>query len=191
MKNQPSPQKRYLKLDALSALRSGDIDSAIKKYEQYLDLNPGDDDAWAGLGGAYKRTENLKKAIDSYEKAYEINPESSYALVNLISIRAAQNIEEDKEMLKKYIPKAVQIFHQIINNGKGDFWTWYDLGTIQLIKGEAEEAIKIFNYAAELTPKTALENFRSVLNNLMFLKEHNPNMKGISKIIDIIRQHLD
>lgn len=191
MKNQPSPQKRYLKLEALSSLRSGDIDGAIKRYEQYLDLNPWDDDAWAGLGGAYRRMGNFKKAIDSYEKACEINPESSYALVNIISLRAAQNKKEDKEKLKEYIPKAIQISRQIIHNGKGDFWTWYDLGTIQLINEETEEAIKIFNYAAELTPKTAIENFRSVLNNLLFLKKHNPNIIGISKIIDIIRQHVN
>ena len=38
-----------------------------------------------------------------YCKAYEANPQSTYALVNIVSLRAARNTEEDRE---KGIPRA-------------------------------------------------------------------------------------
>lgn len=186
------PKKSFLKAEALELVREGKIDPAIEKYRQYLGLNPLDDDAWCGLGGAYRRKDVINQAINSYEKAYKINPQSTYALVNIVSLRAARHSKQDQEILEKtYLPEAIKLVKRIIEKGDGDHWTWYDLATVQLIQGDIEEARRTFNYAAELTPQTAKEHFRTVLNNLNFLKEHNPSIKGISDIIKIIKQHLD
>jgi len=185
-----SPRKKFLKAEALSSVRKGEIDIAIEKYRQYLGLNPQDDDAWAGLGGAYRRKEAIGQAINSYEKAYKINPESTYALVNIVSLRAARHSKQDQEILKTYLPEATRLVKRVIEKGDGDHWTWYDLATLQLLQGEVKEAQSTFNYATELTPQTAKEHFRTVLNNLNFLKEHNPSIKGISDIIEIINKHL-
>src|SRR5204862_1063860 len=168
MKNQSPPRKKFLKAEALSLVRSGEVDKGIEKYEQYLDLNDDDDDAWAGLGGAYRRKENFDKAIASYEKAYQRNDQSTYALVNLISLRAARNAPEDRARLDETLPTATKLIRAVIEEEKADFWAWYDLATLQLLQGEQEKALETFNYAAAQTPKTAKENFRSVLNNLNF-----------------------
>ncbi len=184
-------EKRHLKAEALSAVRKGKLDVAIAKYAQYLNLNPEDFDSWAGLGGAYRRKGNLEKAIESYEKANEINPRSSYALVNILSLYAARSAKKDIEKLKKLLPDALLLSKQIIESDEGDFWAWYDLATLQLLGRETEDAIRSFNYAAELTPKTAKENFRSVLSNLNFLKGHNPSIPGTSEVIQIISRYLE
>ena len=134
---------------------------------------------------------NLKKAIESYEKAHKINPRSSYALVNILSLYAARSTNEDMEKLKKMLPDALMLSQQIIESDDGDYWAWYDLATLQLIGGQTDEAIRSFNYAAELTPKTAKENFRSVLSNLNFLKKHNPSIQSIAEVIEIIFRYLD
>lgn len=182
--------KRFLKARALSLVRSGEIEAGIEKYKQYLELNPEDDDAWAGLGGAYRRKGDIGQAIESYEKAFNINERSTYALVNIVSLGAARNWEQDQTKRRVYLPKAIQLVREDIETGEGDYWSWYDLATLQLIQGDVEEAVRTFNYAADLTPATAKENFRSVLNNLNFLKEHNPSIEGISIVVEVINQYL-
>ena len=189
MTTQTSRQKRHLKAAALSFVRSGDLEGAIDNYKQYLVLNPDDDDAWAGLGGAYRRKGNLKQAIDSYEKSYKINAKSTYAIINIVTLLAARNSKEDKKKLEKYLPAAKQLTQVTIDSGEADYWAWYDLATLQLIEGHTD-AISTFNYAADLTPKTAKENFRSVLNNLNFLKLNNPTIQGIDKIIETIESKI-
>ena len=190
MENNSPPKKRYLKAAALSAVRSGDIKEGIDKYKQYLDLNPQDYDAWAGLGGAHRRMDNLTAAIESYEKAYEINPKSTYALINVVALRAARGNEDDREKLKQFIPIAKQLTQEIIDSGEADYWQWYDLATLQLLEGETDTAIRTFNYAADLTPRTATENFLSVLKQLTFLQQYIPSTPGLSQIIENINRRM-
>ncbi|HEY0544368.1 MAG TPA: tetratricopeptide repeat protein [Pyrinomonadaceae bacterium] len=194
MSSQPF-QKQYLRAEALSLVRKAEtdgqlLDKAVEKYHQYLSLNPHDDNAWGGLGGAYRRKGDVDKALDSYCKAYEANPQSTYALVNIVSLRAARNLEEDREKLKTEIPEALRLCQQAIQKNTEDFWTWYDIATLQLIAGNLNQALSDFNYAIKLTPETAKENFRSVLNNLKFLQSHNPTIEGLSTVIRMISEHL-
>lgn len=183
--------KKYLKAEALSAVRSGDVDTGIAKYNEYLQLNPDDDDAWAGLGGAYRRKGDIDKALESYQKAYAANAQSSYALVNIVSLLAARNRPEDAQELTELLPLTIRLVQEIINRGESTYWTWYDLATLQLFKKDDEQAKSTFSYAVNLTPKTATENFRSVLNNLEFLKSHNPGISGIDAAIEILRPYAD
>lgn len=188
-------KKKYLKAEALALVRQSVtdpklLDDAIKKYHMYLDINPSDDEAWAGLGGAYRRKGRIDEALDSYCRAYQINQQSTYALVNVVSLRAARNSAEDQAKLATEIPEAILLCQQDIKKDTEDFWTWYDLATLLLIQGKTSEAISNFNYAIGLTPQTAKENFRSVLNNLNFLHKHNPSIKGMQTVIEMINQHL-
>lgn len=184
-------KKKYIKADALSNVRNGEYDQAIAKYKEYLQLNRADGDAWAGLGGAYRRKGNLDKAIESYEKAFRLDQNSTYALVNIISLRAARNNEADKIKIQYEIDTAEGLTRRIIDDSKGDHWTWYDLATLQLLDGKVSEAISAFNFAAELTPKTSKENFKSVLNNLEFLQKYNPQIEGLADAVAIIKQYAE
>lgn len=183
-------KKKYLKAEALSAGRKGELEIAIEKYRAYLALNPKDDDAWAGLGGSLRRQGVIDQAIESYEKAYELNQTSSYALINIVSLRAARHLEEDEQKLEEYIPEALKLSQEIIEGTEADYWNWYDLATLRLLHGETEESVSTFSYAAELTPKTATESFRSVLSNLNFLKAHNPAIPGIDRVIELISTYV-
>ncbi len=187
-------QKQYLRAEALSLVRQAEtdeqlLDKAIEKYHQYLSLNPHDDNAWGGLGGAYRRKGDVDKALDSYCKAYEANPQSTYALVNIVSLRAARNLDEDREKLKTEIPEALRLCQQALKKNE-DFWTWYDIATLHLIHGDLSKALRDFSYAIKLTPETSKENFRSVMNNLKFLQSHNPTIEGLSTVIGMLNEHL-
>jgi tetratricopeptide (TPR) repeat protein len=183
--------KNFLKAEALAAVRNGNIPLGISKYLEFLAYEPNqsDDDAWSGLGGAYKRIGDIDNALANYRKAYDINPGSTYALVNLVSLQAARNTPDDQTQLRTDVPEAIRLSTEAIEAGNALFWTWYDLGTLHLINGNAKEAAKIFYHAIALTPATATENFRSVLSNLLFLQEHNPNINGLADTITMIKQH--
>jgi tetratricopeptide (TPR) repeat protein len=186
-------EKRSLRARAHERVRDADYDAAIDLYTQYLAIpgNREDDDAWAGLGGAFRRKGNIDKSIDSYENAFKINPESTYAAVNIISLRVARNLKQDQTKLKILIPEAIGLVKNKFKTGEAHYWSWYDLATLELIQGDVEEAIRLFNYAAELTPVGAEGIFRSMLSNLNFLKENNPSIKGISDIITIINRRIE
>ncbi|HVG19436.1 MAG TPA: tetratricopeptide repeat protein [Blastocatellia bacterium] len=190
MADQTSDANLYLKAVALSLVRAGKFDAGIEVYNRYLASAPEDDEAWAGLGGAYRRKGDLDSAIASYEKAHQLNPRSTYALVNVVSLRACRNSPEDMERNRGYVLEALRAIREIISKGQDDYWTWYDLATLQLIEGKTSEAIRSLNYAAERTPETAKENFRSVLSNLNFIKEHNSSIGGLDEAIEIINRHL-
>ena len=196
-------KREYLKLEALecvrSAARSNDesskaelLKTGVEKYRQYLDFpeNKDDDDAWAGMGGAYRRLNDIDKAIESYQSAYNLNGSSTYALVNLATLLAARQRPGDKELLAHYSAKAQQLFQQIIDKGKADYWNLFDVATLQMIDGRVEESQASFKYAAERTPKDKVESFRSVLSNLQFLKTHQPAMPGLLAAIKVVEGYL-
>jgi tetratricopeptide (TPR) repeat protein len=187
------PQKTYLQMEALAAVRKGELDTGMQKYREYLQLNPQDDDAWAGLGGAYRRKDDIDQALKHYQEAYRLNPQSTYALVNIISLLAARYKPGDVEALQTYVPEAMKLIQQLIAQEPGKYWTWYDLATAQLIQdliapGKTEEAIKTFSYAVELTPQMAQEQFHSVLSNLTFLQKHNPRSHRSIRPLSALRR---
>lgn len=177
--------KQYLKAEALAAVRKGEAKAGIDKYVEYLALNSDDDDAWAALGGAYRRTGDIDQAITSYGRADRLK-RTTYALVNLVSLHAARNTPADREQLASDLPEAIRLCREVLARADASFWNWYDLATLQLIQGSAVEAMKTFYHAVALTPPTAKENFRSVLSNLRFLHDRNPGIAGLADAISLV-----
>jgi len=183
--------KKYLKAEALAAIRKGEISTGIEKYLEYLALDPNkaDDDAWAGLGGAYRRDGRISEAIDAYRHAFDLNPDSTYALVNLVSLQTARGTAEDRARLQRDIPEAIRLCREVIEQGAASFWTWYDLATLHLLRGDRDESMKLLHHAVALTPEGAKENFRSVLKNLQFLQSNRPDIPGIEDAISLVSEH--
>lgn len=193
MPDSPEFRRLSLKVDALTLVRAGDVDGGIEKYRRYLDLSPNrelDDDAWASLGGAYRRKNDINKAIDCYRKAFEINPSSTYALLNLIPLCKIRNSPQDLKDLEIYIPKARQLLAVKLadSNNKEPWWTRYDAATLELLSGDVAASLSMFEVAADLTPRTARENFKSVLANLEFLHKHG--IADTRPVIEKVRSYL-
>jgi len=197
-------KREYLKIDALETVRKASkqadegskrqmLEEAIGKYREYLSFeeNKNDDDAWAGLGGAYRRNGNIDQAIDSYATAYQLNHASTYALVNLVSLMAARRRPEDEPRLQEYAARTEERLREKIASGSADHWTWYDMATLELIRGKTAESMRTFLYAIERTPKGARENFASVLSNLQFLQRHNATMSGLADAVSLISKHAE
>ena len=57
-------KKKYLKAEALSAVRKGKLEIAIEKYRAYLTLNPEDDDASEDRARSTKPLKAMKRHMD-------------------------------------------------------------------------------------------------------------------------------
>jgi len=79
---------------------------------------------------------------------------------------------------------------ELVSAKQATHWNWYDLTTLQLIEGDAPSALRSFHYASELTPRGAVENFRSVLSNLEFLQRHRAHIARLNEAIATIRSYL-
>ncbi len=183
-------RKKYLKNDGLDAVREGNIEKGIALYKQYLDLeeNSEDDDAWASLGGAYRRKGCSEKAISCYKRAFAINNESTYAVVNVVSLAAGEN---DVESHKEYLETAIELTEKTISEEKADHWTWFDLATLQLISGEAKKAEGNFQFAADMKSCT-VENIKSALSNLENLKTRNKTYETeVNRVIDFLNMYIE
>lgn len=200
----PARRREYLKIEALELVRNGSkqgdeeakrtmLKEAVAKYREYLEFeeNKNDDDAWAGLGGAYRRIGDIDLAIESYANAYRLNDESTYALMNLVSLMAAHRRPEDEPLLQHYAARAEERLRERIASGSADHWTWYDMATLELIQGKTGQSMSTFLYAVERTPKGASENFVSVLSNLQFLAKHNRSMPGLAEAISLIGKYAE
>jgi ribosomal-protein-alanine N-acetyltransferase len=60
------------------------IDSAIKDFEKYLELETDDDETFVMLGNLYYQNHEYRESIIAYENALRINPNHIYASQNII-----------------------------------------------------------------------------------------------------------
>ncbi|MGA7614592.1 MAG: sulfatase-like hydrolase/transferase, partial [Thermoanaerobaculia bacterium] len=77
----PDPKERIGDLavmdEAWTLAKSGHSDTAIRKFESFLQKNPGVMDAWIELAGLCERSGRLGEAASSYRRAIALSPASS------------------------------------------------------------------------------------------------------------------
>ena len=57
-------------------IERGEINEAIHWLNQVLELFPDKDEAYYLLGNAYRKMSNWQEALNNYQKAIDLNPES-------------------------------------------------------------------------------------------------------------------
>jgi len=71
----PSEDVRKLRLEAINAINSGNLDDAINLLIQALKLRPDYIDAYDNLGTAFMRKGDYQNALDAYRQAMKIVPD--------------------------------------------------------------------------------------------------------------------
>jgi len=72
-----------LRQSALEAFRSGDYPKAIAAWQEYLKLEPGNDEAWFYIGASYQNQKQWDAAIANFEKCIALNPRNILAHLNV------------------------------------------------------------------------------------------------------------
>ncbi len=162
-----------------------DYTEAAEHLDRAIRLRPEYEDALAVLGGLYRRLEQYDLALQSYAKAADADPKSSYALGNVASLlwyvgkkqEALVTFSRVKEVARERIDKLVKPAEL--------YWDYYDLALAQLALGETEEAETNYRIAIERTPGPV--EFEGVLSNLYLLRKAD-YITGLEKIIKMVEQ---
>jgi tetratricopeptide (TPR) repeat protein len=88
------------------AVKSGQMDRAIQRFNKVIQLEPNYLGAYIDLGGVYQSMNQLDKALEYYEKAASLDSTSNYAL--LFAGQSAERLGDNK--------KAVEYYHQLLRH---------------------------------------------------------------------------
>jgi Flp pilus assembly protein TadD len=108
----------YLKGEALRSLEN--YQDAVPLLVDAVDLKPSNIHAWMALGWCYKRTGRLDDAIDSLERAHEVEPSEPLIDYNLACYYSLKGV---KQRALDYLTRAINVnprFKDLVG-GEPDF----------------------------------------------------------------------
>ncbi|MCG8608427.1 tetratricopeptide repeat protein, partial [bacterium] len=126
-----------------------DYERAIEMYQKYLTKKDDDDFVWFSLGESCLRVGWIEKAIDSYQRAIDLN--STKALY-FKSLAIAQNYMDRESEVIKCLNRAKQL-------GKNDSLTQTLWGKVLIKQKNYEEAIDNLNDAIRQNPNNLLAKY--------------------------------
>lgn len=162
---------------------TADFNTAIRHLKKATLLNPADSDTLAILGGLYRRKGDYAQAYDSYKRAWNVNPASSYALGNVASLAWHEGKKDEARM---YFGIAEMEATEHIRKGQGEiYWDYYDLALAQLVLNKTADAQR--NYAIAIKDTPGEVQFESVLDNLYLLQKAPQPIAGLDDIVNKIK----
>lgn len=130
-----------------------------------LELEPGDFDAAAALGGVLKRRGDYDGAAERYQAAVTVSNGHPYPLLNLIACRARTTGRVDLTPHQNALDRAERLLRPQVENGYDAPWTAFDLAEILLLTGRTPEALELIAEAARgCTAAWPLVTFRETLD---------------------------
>jgi protein O-mannosyl-transferase len=166
-------------------LERGQVDAAVRHFNQAVELKPDFVEALNNLGIALKQTGQLEGAIAEFKKAVAVDPtlaDSHFNLGNalLAAGRTDEAIGQFRQALEinpafadarnnlgsaykqaGRMDEAIDQFRQALKINPRFAGAWFNLGSVSLRTGRLEEAIDAFRQAVEINP-----NFADACNNL-------------------------
>ncbi|MDJ0581445.1 tetratricopeptide repeat-containing serine protease family protein [Crocosphaera sp.] len=131
-----------LRLEGDRLRKNKQYTEAINSYDQALEIDPNDKDAWHGRGVALNELKRYEEAIKPYDKAIEIDPNYVKAWYNRGN--ALDELKRYEEAIKSY-DKAIEIDPNYVK-------AWYNRGNSLRKLERYEEAIKSYDKAIEIDP---------------------------------------
>jgi eukaryotic-like serine/threonine-protein kinase len=130
------PAKDALYLTAVTATVGREFPLAIESYRQIADLSPDRPEAYADLGHAYEKNDDLKKAIESYTIATNRGPQYATAFLRLGSLYGRQQNQSGAEAA---FSKA-EALYQAQGNNEGRAEVFYQRGQLYNQQNKLAEA---------------------------------------------------
>lgn len=138
------------------------------------------------LGSLYRRTGRIEDALDSYRRAAEVTPRRSYPYVNLAMLYMHDG--EDQLRDQNLLIAERNALRRLADTPT-DYWALYDMGLIQLMRGEVEKARQLFREAIDFTP-AVISVYYSVVSRLIFLQGFAPDLPGLADDIHMLDQQI-
>lgn len=130
-----------------------------------------DDDGeswWGSLGGLYRRRGQIPEAIDAYEKAAAITPQSSYAFSNLALLYLQT---KNKDAMIQTYERVEQLAKGEVQADVDNYWAYADLLTSRLALGKVEEANETLFSVLHVAPSEGPYVFEILIETLERLEQ--------------------
>ncbi len=118
---------------------------------------------WGTLGGLYRRRGQIDRAIDAYERAANVTPNSSYPFGNLATLYGRQN---DIDAMLRMYERVERLARAEVQAEVGNYWGYFDLLTAHLALGHIDAAEETFPAALETVPPDATYALESLVTTL-------------------------
>jgi len=158
----------------------GDYTSALSKYTQILEIDPGNDEAYAMMGSVYGELGNSALAMTNLSKALNLNPENADAWL-------MQGIVQKSTGNKL---SAIQSFKKAVIFADDYDVAHFNLGQMLLEEGDYSSAVKSFNQAVICNPKHVDALY--LLGTIYQLQiDHENALKYFYKVIEVKNNHIN
>lgn len=171
--------------------RKGDIVKAGQWALRATEADPDNSKAFHVLAMALERMGHLHKALVTYERAFELDPEDPELLINLgLTAWGLKLTEGAEKMFRLYIAAcpdsplgynnlgsvqcdlgnpdlAIEILRDALMKMPGEAILWNSLATVLAEEGRADESLVFYNEAARLEP-----GFARAYHNLGYAYQH-------------------
>ena len=125
-------------LEAVAATVRRDFSAAVGHYQTVLDQAPGNEkaNAYADLGRAYEKNENLDKAVECYMEATKRDAQSPAAFLRLAILYSRR---QDSKRAEEAFKEAEKLY-QTMSNDEGRVEVFYHRGALLARTGRLPEA---------------------------------------------------
>lgn len=160
----------------------------FKRGQKYLlraiELDPGDSDAIASLGGTWRGLDE-DKALDQYRQAYHANPNDPYPLGNYLEYEIARR--KDLSPVSFAMPSLRAAIQKCRGQADVDMnmpWAFYDMGKFHLLLKEPYESLNMYAKAVSVSVATGvIETSSKSLEKLILRKEQIPGLEWVSRFL--------
>ena len=138
-----TPNSPTLAFNLGNSLRDrGDLDGALKAYQQAIHLRPTYGRAFAETGDVYSRLGKPTDAVNAYSHALDLQPQNAATITDLaVALQQTGNN-----------PRAEQRFKQAIALAPQNSVAYIDLGSLYEQEGRTDETIQCFQKAIAIAP---------------------------------------
>ncbi len=131
-------------LSAKTAMDQGNLDQALKKYDEATALDPTLADAYLGRGQLYAKTGSLDRASREYDHALELDPSSEEAVLAKVDVLSGLTKPDEAA---KTLDAAVRLnpANPKFRTARGDFYRF---------EGRNGRAVQLYTEAIQLSQRT-------------------------------------
>ena len=186
---EPQKEGYYLDLGTILAGRRRKLTAALQVAKVAVQRFPDSSRAYQLKGLVETRLEYYRDAVQSYQRARELNPSTADANVGLAVAQwgaglteeavatfehGLQEFPKDPEHLQEYARvslkmaelgdraaegRAISLLKKAISMDDSQPEPFYQLGSLALVKGNVQEAVELLKRAADLDPKSGKVHF--------------------------------
>lgn len=131
----------------------GMLTEAVGHLNEALKIHPNYKNAYLLLGNAYIYLNEFEKAVTTYQKALELDPDYRDAQSNIaVAYREAGKYQGEQ---LNNVPKALEYLEKAYQINPGDYETVRLLGVASGIAGNHARAVELFSKGAQMQPDNA------------------------------------